>query len=360
MSIKVMSLVWEGFRASGSEMLAMLALADWCNDEGGSLHPSMRAVAEKIRVSEKQARRILHVFEDAGYLKVIGNANGGAPGTTKQYQLNVAKLKALADEPAMRRSTSREVSPPPDAAPPPRAHCARQCPPSSRPRRSGRSHLCADVTSPADVTPPTDVTPHADVIASADGTPPTHGRRGLPPVGGEGSHGCPETAPTGGSQTTSEPPVNRHLTVRVTAPSAQPELLLAGATAPAPQEASVGETRLQSACRVTWAAYREAYSDRYGTPPVRNQKVSSQVKQFVQRIGYAESPLVAAWFVRHPGGYYVGRMHDFGCLLSDAEKLRTEWATRRFMTSGRARQSDRAGTTMAALAEVLAKQGLSL
>lgn len=307
-----MSLVWEGFPASGSEMLAMLALADWCNDEGGSLHPSMKAVAEKIRVSEKQARRIIHGFEEAGYLKVVGHANGGAPGTTKQYQLNVAKLKGLADEAAARK------------------------------------------TAPADVTPPVDVTPPPDV------TPPTHGRGRLPPVGGEGSHGCPETPPTHGSQTVSEPPVNHQLTVRGTAPSAEPELPLAVAKAPAPQQAPPGETALQAACRATWVAYRNAYADRYGAAPVRNQKVSSQVKQFVQRIGYDESPLIAAWFVQHPGSYYVGRMHDFGCLLSDAEKLRTEWVTGRLMTAGKARQSDRAGTTMAALAEVLAERGESL
>ena len=70
-----MSFVWDGFPASGSEMLVMLALADWCNDEGGSLHPSMRAVAEKVRVSEKQARRIVRGLEEAGYIKVVGNAN---------------------------------------------------------------------------------------------------------------------------------------------------------------------------------------------------------------------------------------------------------------------------------------------
>ena len=112
MSIKVMSFVWDGFPASGSEMLVMLALADWCNDEGGSLHPSMRAVAEKVRVSEKQARRIVHGLEEAGYIKVVGNANGGAPGSTKQYQLNVAKLKALADRKAAQKAPPTGVTPP--------------------------------------------------------------------------------------------------------------------------------------------------------------------------------------------------------------------------------------------------------
>lgn len=89
MSIRVMTLVWDCFPASGSELLAMLALADWCDDNGGSLYPSMRAVGEKIRVSEKQARRIIHKFVEQGYLDVVGNAAGGAPGSTKQFRLNL-------------------------------------------------------------------------------------------------------------------------------------------------------------------------------------------------------------------------------------------------------------------------------
>lgn len=44
MSIKVMSYVWDGYPGSGSELLAMLAMADWCDDKGGSLYPSMKAV----------------------------------------------------------------------------------------------------------------------------------------------------------------------------------------------------------------------------------------------------------------------------------------------------------------------------
>jgi hypothetical protein len=39
-----MSYVWDGYPGSGSELLAMLAMADWCDDKGGSLYPSMKAV----------------------------------------------------------------------------------------------------------------------------------------------------------------------------------------------------------------------------------------------------------------------------------------------------------------------------
>jgi hypothetical protein len=94
MSIKVMSLVWEKFPEGGSDMLVMLAMADWCNDEGLSLHPSHAAVAKKCRMSRVQAQRIVKSLVDNGWLDVIGNQFGGAPGTTKKYRLNVEKLRA--------------------------------------------------------------------------------------------------------------------------------------------------------------------------------------------------------------------------------------------------------------------------
>jgi hypothetical protein len=95
-SIKIMTMVWDAAPLSGSELLCLLAMADWANDDGGSLHPSMRAIGEKIRVSEKQARRIVQGLVDAGYLSVVGNPYGGAPGTTKQWVINVRKLRELA------------------------------------------------------------------------------------------------------------------------------------------------------------------------------------------------------------------------------------------------------------------------
>lgn len=92
MSIRVMSLVWENFTAGGTEKLAMLALADWCNDEGGSLHPSISTIAKKINVSESQARRTVHKLIDDGYLEVIGNHEGGNPGHSRRYKISIKML----------------------------------------------------------------------------------------------------------------------------------------------------------------------------------------------------------------------------------------------------------------------------
>ncbi len=95
----------------------------------------------------------------------------------------------------------------------------------------------------------------------------------------------------------------------------------------------------------TWQAYSEAYENRYGTQPVRNATVNAQLSAFIKRIGFDESPHVASFFAHHNNQFYVQKMHTVGLLLADAEKLRTEWATKRQVTSTQARQADRKQST---------------
>ena len=148
MSIRVMSLVWDNFNRGGSEKLVMLAMADWCNDIGESLYPSVATIANKTNVSEKQARRIVHKLIDDGFLSVIGNEHGGAPSQTRQYRVNINMLQ---------------------------------------------------VVSPS-VTPPKYV------------TPPTSGSTPLPSVGVHPSHAGEYTPPIGGSQSIIYPlTINQHI-----------------------------------------------------------------------------------------------------------------------------------------------------
>lgn len=102
-----MTLVWDNFNRGGSEKLVMLAMADWCNDTGGSLHPSVSTVGKKANISESQARRILHKFIDEGYLTVIANQFGGDKGQTRHYKLNVLKLST----PSMGATPSTNATP---------------------------------------------------------------------------------------------------------------------------------------------------------------------------------------------------------------------------------------------------------
>lgn len=134
-----MTLVWDRFRGSGSDLVVMLALADWCNDSGESLHPSIGAVARKARLSESQARRVLRSLEEHGYLSVIGNHNGGAPGQTRQYRLNVDRL--LQDD--MFDTGSADAT--------------RKCSPTGGANATRKRALtgCEDATPSADATPRT-------------------------------------------------------------------------------------------------------------------------------------------------------------------------------------------------------------
>lgn len=114
------------------------------------------------------------------------------------------------------------------------------------------------------------------------------------------------------------------------------------------------ETIFQSKCRLTWAMYKAAYQQRYGIAPVRNAKVNSQVKSLVQRLG-EEAGLVAEFFVYNVNEtFVVKKTHDLGVLLASAESYRTQWATGRAMTAGRAQQIDSTQTNASAADEAIA------
>lgn len=87
-----MSLVWQHFPMGGSGMLTLLALADYANDDGMNVYPSIAAVAKKIRTSRSQAQRWLHTLALRGYISVVGNEAGGPPGTTRHYKIHLDRL----------------------------------------------------------------------------------------------------------------------------------------------------------------------------------------------------------------------------------------------------------------------------
>ena len=66
-----------------------------------------------------------------------------------------------------------------------------------------------------------------------------------------------------------------------------------------------------------------------------------------------EAPFVAAFFVQHNAQYYVQKMHGVGLLLSDAEKLRTEWATGKSITATRSKQIDQTAANAGAVGEAM-------
>lgn len=182
------------------------------------------------------------------------------------------------------------------------------------------------VADPATVAQPTTVAQRAtkkvaeratvaDSTTVAQSATPPVADQATPPVA-ESARGKEQTIEQTIEQTTSLRPASR--------PAAKP---------PAKSDGD-GETALQAACRKTWAAFAAAFEQRYGTRPVRNASVSAKVKQFVQRIGHDESPLVAAFYVeRVNDSFVVRKVHDVGLLLSGAEGYRTQWAAGSVVTA---------------------------
>lgn len=103
-----------------------------------------------------------------------------------------------------------------------------------------------------------------------------------------------------------------------------------------------------------WGAYCRAYRLRYLVEPVRNAMVNGQLAQVVDRIG-TDAPAVAEFYLSHKNRFYVEKMHPVGLLLSDAEKLRTEWFTGKQVTQTKAIQTDRTQANFDAFAPLLAE-----
>lgn len=115
---------------------------------------------------------------------------------------------------------------------------------------------------------------------------------------------------------------------------------------------------LQTVCRQTWEAYATAYFNKYGAEPIRNAKVNTHVQHFVKRIGYDNAPALAAWFLTHTGAFYTAQLHSWGLLEKDCEKLHTEWSTGMRMTGQKAKETERRGSMMDSVNEIMAKRGL--
>lgn len=110
MSVRVLSMVWEGYPGGGSHLLVMLALADW-SDDAGRCWPSIAAIGRKARLSPDQARRVTHRLIESGVLQVTGSKDGG--GASRRYQIQLDKLTPCADAtPSANARGGADASPP--------------------------------------------------------------------------------------------------------------------------------------------------------------------------------------------------------------------------------------------------------
>jgi hypothetical protein len=91
MSIKYMTRVWDSGRWTGSELVMMLALADFANDNG-YCWPSVPTLAQKCRTTERQAKRILHSLLDEAAPGVERARTGNGAGNSSMYRLIAENL----------------------------------------------------------------------------------------------------------------------------------------------------------------------------------------------------------------------------------------------------------------------------
>lgn len=86
-----MSAVWKYAPVDQGELLVLLALADFANDEGRCF-PSVETLAEKSRMSERSVQRAVRAMEEAGFLSI---EPGGGRHSANQYVIDVDALRAI-------------------------------------------------------------------------------------------------------------------------------------------------------------------------------------------------------------------------------------------------------------------------
>lgn len=101
MNIRIMSAVWhDATQYKEGTLLVLLALADWANDEGWCW-PSVRQIAAKARLQERQAYNVIRQLESDG---VVVRQSGGGRGNATRYRVVVQAL----ENPAINTGFSRE------------------------------------------------------------------------------------------------------------------------------------------------------------------------------------------------------------------------------------------------------------
>lgn len=99
-----------------------------------------------------------------------------------------------------------------------------------------------------------------------------------------------------------------------------------------PKEKSLGAKIFES--------YSEAFRNRYGVDPVRNQKVNKNCSDIGSRLG-EDGIAVAKFFISHNDSFYLRTQHPIGIFLRDAESLHTQWQRGRAVTGADVRNFEK-------------------
>lgn len=117
MSVRALSRVWEHSQHGGTELLMLLAIADFA-DDNGTAYPSVATLAAKCRMKPRNANYILAALEASGELDIQRNKG---PAGANRYRVTLplqrvaplqgsAPLQCSAPTPAMECATPLQRS----------------------------------------------------------------------------------------------------------------------------------------------------------------------------------------------------------------------------------------------------------
>ncbi len=93
MSLRCITQVRDKSQHSGTELLMLLMLADYSDDDGNS-YPAVASLANRCRMTPRNSQYILKSLQASGELRVIKN---GGPKGCNLYHINLEALAAAPD-----------------------------------------------------------------------------------------------------------------------------------------------------------------------------------------------------------------------------------------------------------------------
>lgn len=96
MSILIMSRLFKAQLGSSSRKMLAVRLADFADDEGKGIWPSVERLAQETELSDRTVQRLLADFVKDGLLVVVKKASG-RPGEATRYDFDMAALNRLPD-----------------------------------------------------------------------------------------------------------------------------------------------------------------------------------------------------------------------------------------------------------------------